>query len=98
MWRSPPPTVTCMSCAIRWAARRGPPADLTAVTAAPPAAVPGPLASWVNASDQHVVYRSADGHVHELYSAPGTEQWAAADLTAATSAPPATPANPLGSW
>ncbi len=61
--------------------------DLTAVTGAPAAA--GDPAGYVFAvqGTQHVVYRAADGHIHELWwDAAGG--WGTGDLTAVTGAPP----------
>jgi hypothetical protein len=70
--------------------------DLT-VAANAPLALPTALTSWVDSVYQHVVYLSADGHIHEMYFKLGTGPWVAGDLTAATGAPPAIPGT-LASW
>ena len=71
--------------------------DLTAGTGAP-AAAPGALTSWADATYQHLVYLSAGGgHVYELKYKLGSGPWAATDLTAGTGAPAAGP-GALTSW
>ncbi len=70
--------------------------DLTVSANAPPA-LPTALTSWVNSVYQHVIYLSADGHVHELYFKLGTGPWLVNDLTAITGAPQAVP-GALTSW
>jgi Zinc dependent phospholipase C len=70
--------------------------DVTAATSAPPA-LPGALTSWVDSAYQHVVYISADGHVHQLYFRLGAGPWLANDLTAMLGAPQAIPGG-LTSW
>jgi hypothetical protein len=63
-------------------------ADLTAATGAP-VAVGDPCGYLFNAQGtQHVVFRSGDGHIRELWWEP-TGGWHAADLTAVTGAPAA---------
>jgi hypothetical protein len=66
--------------------------DLTALTAAP-LADQGSLAGydWLNGNTKQVVYVDDQGHVIELFVAPGTP-WQCADLTVLTAAPP--PAGP----
>jgi hypothetical protein len=54
-----------------------------------PVTVHAPLTSWSDSSFQHVVYLTADGHLHELYRPRGASSWSAGDLTAATGATPA---------
>jgi uncharacterized protein YjhX (UPF0386 family) len=62
--------------------------DLTAATGAP-AAAGEPAAYMFNAQvTQHVVHRTADGHVVELWWQ-ATDGWHLHDLTATTGAPPA---------
>jgi len=64
--------------------------DLTAVTGAPAAA--GDPAGYVfdaqGTQTQHVMYRSGNGHVHELWW-DATNGWGGGDLTAVTGAPAA---------
>jgi hypothetical protein len=62
--------------------------DLTAVTGAPAAA--GDPAGYVFEAQgtQHVMYRSGNGHVHELWW-DATNGWGSGDLTAVTGAPTA---------
>ena len=43
--------------------------------------------SWEVGQSKQVVYRTADGHIHELYVVKGGA-WQHADLTAITGAPP----------
>jgi len=62
--------------------------DLTAATGAP-AAVGDPAGyTWSNDDSQHVVYRGADNHIHELWFT-RSAGWNRSDLTAATGAPAA---------
>jgi hypothetical protein len=72
--------------------------DLTGKTGAPAAAGGSSLAAWVDPSYQHVVYVSADGHVHELYDALGAGSWAHNDLTGKTGAPAAAGGSSLAAW
>jgi hypothetical protein len=64
---------------------------VTNVTAA--AGVPGTAASAPSAyaypddQTQHIVYLTANGHVHELWWADSTGRWTDGDLTVATGAP-----------
>ena len=64
--------------------------DLTAVTGAPTAA--GDPAGYVfdaqGTQTQHVMYRSGNGHVHEMWW-DATNGWGSGDLTAVTGAPTA---------
>jgi len=64
--------------------------DLTAITGAPTAA--GDPAAYVfdaqGTQTQHVMYRSGNGHVHELWW-DATNGWGGGDLTAVTGAPAA---------
>ena len=63
--------------------------DLTALSGAPPAA--GNVSGGYNPADntQHVIFRSADGRLHELWHFLGEAAVHHIDLTAAYSAPPA---------
>jgi len=70
--------------------------DLTTAASAP-LALPGALTSWVDSVYQHVVFISADGHIHELYFKLGAGPWLVNDLTATLSAPAAIP-GALTSW
>jgi hypothetical protein len=70
--------------------------DLTTAAGAPLAQRTS-LTSWADQSFQHVIYKTIDGHVHELYSAPGGGAWAHNDLTTAAAAPPAGPGS-ITSW
>jgi hypothetical protein len=72
--------------------------DLTTAAAAPLAWAQTPLTSWADQNFQHVIYQSSgDGHLHELYSAPGGGAWAHSDLTTAAAAPSAAPSS-ITSW
>jgi hypothetical protein len=63
--------------------------DLTAATNGPVAAAGNPLSGyWGGDSSQHVNFISVDGHVRELYIAPGAG-WTCNDLTAAANGTPA---------
>jgi hypothetical protein len=64
--------------------------DLTSLTGAPPAATTSRIAAyrWRAGQSVQVAYCSADGHIHELFVMPGNN-WAHADLTVLTGAPPA---------
>jgi len=74
-------------------------ANLSAMTAAPPAAAGSSLSgySWAGGKSKQVVYLDGAGHVHELYIVAGGK-WAHADLTAITGAPPATAGSPLSGY
>jgi hypothetical protein len=73
--------------------------NLTVITGAPPARRPAQLTSWVDPNDQHVVFASADGHLHELYYNLKTGVWGTGDLTATAGAPTATGSTgTLTSW
>ena len=74
--------------------------DLTAETNAPTAVVGGGLDSYPGPDgSQHVNFLDADGHVHELYFNPATQNWACFDLTAQTSGSIAFPFSRLsGYW
>jgi hypothetical protein len=65
-------------------------ADLTAITGAPPAQVGlkliGEGYSWEAGKSKQLVYRTNDGHIHELSVVKGGT-WQHADLTAITGAP-----------
>ncbi len=60
-----------------------------------PSALPGALTSWVDSVYQHLVFISADGHVHGLHFWAGP--WLANDLTAGTGVPQAVPTSPARS-
>ena len=62
-------------------------ADLTAIAGAPPATDVINGYSWEAGRSKQVVYRTAGGHIHELYVIKGGT-WQHADLTAITGAPP----------
>jgi len=63
--------------------------DLTASAGAPPASGK-PAAYYSSATNtKHVVYRSADGRLHNLSWAPGSSQLRRSDLTAYAGGPPA---------
>ena len=64
--------------------------DLTALSGAP--AAQGRVSGGYNPADntQHVIFRSADGHLHELWHFLGEAAVHHADLTVAFGAPPAT--------
>jgi hypothetical protein len=65
------------------------PANLTALTSAPPAvAMPLSGDGWNNGGCQQINYLSGDGHIHEL-SVPTLGAWAHADLTQITASPSA---------
>jgi uncharacterized protein (DUF2147 family) len=74
--------------------------DLTAAAKGSPAASGGAMHGyWGSDSSQHVNFISADGHVHELYIAPGVAAWEDNDLTAASKGPVAAAGSPLtGYW
>ena len=72
--------------------------DLTAVTGSAPAAGGTALASWADARYQHVIYLSADQHVHELYYPLAGGTWSGGDLTAVTASAPAAAGSALTSW
>src|SRR4029077_9591833 len=74
-------------------------ADLTVLTGAPPAAAGSSLSGYefTGQNSKQVIYLDGGGHVHELSMTPGG-QWAAADLTALTSAPPAVGGSPLSGY
>ena len=59
---------------------------------------PVALSSWVDHTYQHVVYASADGHIHALYFPLGGGRWHQSDLTAGAGAPPAIRGTALTSW
>jgi outer membrane protein assembly factor BamB len=67
--------------------------DISVLAGAPPAA--GDPSGYVLLSEEFVVYRGADNHVHQLYSHAGEDQWSRADLTAIAHAPLAV-GNPSG--
>ena len=68
---------------IRWAGY-GPDVDQDATASARTSwlAVGTPW-GWVTSTQEHIVYRSSNGHVHELWRAIGTGRWQHTDLTAA---------------
>ncbi|HEY7144998.1 MAG TPA: hypothetical protein VH637_12195 [Streptosporangiaceae bacterium] len=73
--------------------------DLTTVTGAPPSRSPAQLTSWVDSRYQHVVFASADGHLHELYYNLTAGGWGTGDLTASTGGPAAAGrTGTLASW
>ena len=72
--------------------------DLTIITGAPPAAAGSALTSWADPGYQHVIYMSADQHVHELFHPLAGGAWAVNDLTTITGAPPAAAGSALTSW
>jgi hypothetical protein len=76
-----------------WAAN-----DLTALTGSAPTAPGSALTSWADPAYQHIVFMSADQHVHELFYPLAGGGWAANDLTALTGSPPITPGSALTSW
>jgi hypothetical protein len=51
--------------------------------------------SYVFADIQHVVFRTTDGHIHELWWSPDPLAWHDNDLTASTGAPVAA-GDPMG--
>jgi hypothetical protein len=63
-------------------------ADLTQITAAPPASASYNVSgySWDSGQSKQVVFRTEDAHIHELSIAEGTN-WSHADLTQITGAP-----------
>jgi outer membrane protein assembly factor BamB len=61
--------------------------DLSALANAPAAA--GDPSGYVLLSEEFVVYRGTDNHVHQLFSLAGEAQWSRADLTAIADAPSA---------
>ena len=64
-------------------------ADLTAMAGAPiSGTLIGNCYSWEAGQSKQVVYKTVDGHIHELYVVKGWN-WNHADLTAITEAPPA---------
>src|SRR5947209_17110309 len=73
--------------------------DLTAVTKGTPA-VPGSALDgyWGTDNSNHVNFIDGNGHVHELFTRPGTS-WMDNDLTALTKGTPAVPGSALdGYW
>ena len=72
--------------------------DLTSALGAPPAASRSPLTSWTDPRYEHIVYLTAEGHVHEMYFPIGGHKWSHGDLTAKIGAPPAASRSPLTSW
>lgn len=62
--------------------------DLSAMTGAPPAAGNPCGYAFEQENRQHIVYRGADGHIHELAASVGGN-WGHFDLTTMTGAPPA---------
>jgi hypothetical protein len=73
--------------------------DLTAWANGTPAASGSALDGyWGSDNSQHVNFFSLDGHVHELYTRPGSS-WADNDLTAWANGTPASPGSALdGYW
>jgi hypothetical protein len=61
-------------------------ADLTAITGAPVGNLMGDGYSWETGRSKQVLYRTDDGHLHEL-SVTVEGAWQHADLTAITGAP-----------
>jgi hypothetical protein len=63
--------------------------DITAQTGAPVAAGITGLTSWEDATNQHVVYIGANGHVLEAHTPAGQsgQQWQVTDITAQSGAP-----------
>jgi hypothetical protein len=62
--------------------------DLTAAAAGAPPAASNPAAYYVAANNtKHVIYRSADGHLNELWWFPGGGTPAHVDVTRAAFAP-----------
>jgi hypothetical protein len=61
--------------------------NLNAMTGAPPAAGDPSTYTYHEFNTQHVIYRSGDGHVQQLYYPHGKE-WKHADMTADHGAPP----------
>ena len=59
---------------------------------------PVALTSWAHQKYQHVVYISADRHIHELYFPIGGGRWHQNDLTATVGAAPAIRGSALTSW
>ncbi len=75
--------------------------DLTADTGAPRAAGgSSEITSWADVHNQHVVYQTIDGHVHELYYPMGGtgSLWKTTDLSTPTGAPPSLGTGALTSW
>jgi hypothetical protein len=72
--------------------------DLTAVTGGPAAVAGSALTSWADARYQHVIFLSADQHVHELYYPLAGGSWAVNDLTSSTGSPAAAAGSALTSW
>jgi hypothetical protein len=75
--------------------------DLTALAGAvPPHSDTALVSYWGSDSSQHVFFIGTDGHVHELYVAPGTNGWSDNDLTALTGAHSTPNVNtaPAGFW
>ena len=56
------------------------------------------LTGWVDPRYQHVVYGSADGHIHELYFRLNGSRWHQNDLTVKVGAAPAMRGSALTSW
>jgi hypothetical protein len=73
--------------------------DLTVLTGAPPAAAGSALTGygWAAGHSKQVVYLDAGQHVRELSVTPGS-QWAAADLTMLTGAPPTAAGSALSGY
>jgi outer membrane protein assembly factor BamB len=67
--------------------------DISVLANAPAAA--GDPSGYVLLSEEFVVYRGTDNHVHQLFSRAGEAQWSRADLTAIAHAPLAV-GNPSG--
>jgi hypothetical protein len=59
---------------------------------------PAALTTWVDHRYEHVVYVSADGHVHELYFQFSGGRWHQNDLTVKVGAAPAIRGSVLTSW
>jgi hypothetical protein len=72
--------------------------DLTQDTGAPSAVAGSALTSWADPNFQHVIYLTADGHVHELYFPIGGGFWATGDLVSITNSPPTVAGGALTSW
>jgi GH25 family lysozyme M1 (1,4-beta-N-acetylmuramidase) len=59
---------------------------------------PVALTNWVDRRYQHVIYVSADGHIHELYSLLRERHWQQNDLTVKVGGAPALRGTALTSW
>ena len=95
---SVPEVVGCTGLQLRFTGPTWGDNDLTAVTSAPAAAAGSALTSWADAHYEHVIFISADQHVHELYYPLAGGNWGNNDLTAVTSAPAAAAGSALTSW